>query len=264
MYIIFTVADVMENLGCAEQKANKLLNELDNVRGIGLIERKRRGLGKPNVIYVKTFVSREQISPMPKESALSQSQIKSCENHKSRNVKTANQELQKSQTNDTYLNNTELSNSYQSIYLQENETDAENTIDICSSLGEDDRMDKTDSVPVANRMELFDSYYELIRDNIDYDILLQRYPYDRERLDGFVEIMAEVCSGSRGTVQPGGNEYGSGTKPLFRAGQRTYPVRDGLSGQRHYACKEYPRLYSYSFIQCACNHQPVLFQPCQT
>ena len=82
VYIIFTVADVMESLGCAEQKANKLLNELDNVRGIGLIERKKRGLGKPNVIYVKKFISREQISPTPKESAPSQSQIKSCENHK--------------------------------------------------------------------------------------------------------------------------------------------------------------------------------------
>ena len=53
VYIIFPVADVMENLGCAEQKANKLLNELDGAKGIGLIERKRRGLGKPNVIYVK-------------------------------------------------------------------------------------------------------------------------------------------------------------------------------------------------------------------
>ncbi len=36
----------------AEQKANKLLRELESAGGIGLIERRRRGLGKPNVIYV--------------------------------------------------------------------------------------------------------------------------------------------------------------------------------------------------------------------
>ncbi len=47
VYIIFTVADVMETFGCAEQKANKLLNELDSTRGIGLAERVRRGLGLP-------------------------------------------------------------------------------------------------------------------------------------------------------------------------------------------------------------------------
>ena len=44
VYIIFTIADVMETLGCAEQKANKLLNELDCSKGVGLIERVRRGL----------------------------------------------------------------------------------------------------------------------------------------------------------------------------------------------------------------------------
>ena len=58
VYIIFTIADVMETLGCAEQKANKLLNELDCAKGVGLIERVRRGLGKPNVIYVKNFICR--------------------------------------------------------------------------------------------------------------------------------------------------------------------------------------------------------------
>lgn len=36
----------------------KILNELDsNTGGIGLIERKRQGLGKPNIIYVKDFMS---------------------------------------------------------------------------------------------------------------------------------------------------------------------------------------------------------------
>ena len=213
VYIIFTVADVMESLGCAEQKANKLLSELDNVRGIGLIERKRRGLGKPNVIYVKKFIRREQITPTPKEPVPSKPQIKSCENHKSGNVKTTNQELRKSQTNNTYLNNTELSYKYQSIYLQGDETDVEETADIYSNLEEDDGMDRTDnkdSVPMVDQMELLDSYREVIRENTDYDILLQRYSYDRERLDGFVEIMVEVCSGSRGTIRVNREEMSAG------------------------------------------------------
>lgn len=87
------------------------------------------------------------------------------------------------------MNNTEWSNTYPSIYLQGNETAAGVTADICGSPKEDDRMDKIDSVPMADRMELLDSYHELIHGNINYDILLQRCPYDRERLDGFVEVM---------------------------------------------------------------------------
>ena len=74
VYIIFPVEEVMEALGCAEQKAIKLLSELDTKAG--LIERKRQGLGKPNLIYVKNFIS-----------GLSESQFWSNENHHSRTSK---------------------------------------------------------------------------------------------------------------------------------------------------------------------------------
>ena len=52
VYIIFPVQEVMDALGCADNKATKLFRELENA---GLVERKRRGLGKPNLIYVKNF-----------------------------------------------------------------------------------------------------------------------------------------------------------------------------------------------------------------
>ena len=52
VYIIFPVQEVMDALGCADNKATKLFRELEK---FGLIERKRRGLGKPDLIYVKNF-----------------------------------------------------------------------------------------------------------------------------------------------------------------------------------------------------------------
>lgn len=52
VYIIFPVQEVMDALGCADNKATKLFRELEK---FGLIKRKRRGLGKPNLIYVKNF-----------------------------------------------------------------------------------------------------------------------------------------------------------------------------------------------------------------
>ena len=55
VFIIFTVEEVMETLRCRSEKAVRLFAELDSKKGIGLIERKRQGLGKPAIIYVKNF-----------------------------------------------------------------------------------------------------------------------------------------------------------------------------------------------------------------
>lgn len=55
VYIIFPLEEVMTALGCADNKATKLLRELENKAG--LIERKRRGLGKPSLIYLKNFMT---------------------------------------------------------------------------------------------------------------------------------------------------------------------------------------------------------------
>lgn len=54
-YIIYTVDAIMEDLGCAKATCIKIMKELDTENGIGLIEKKRRGLGKPDIIYVKNF-----------------------------------------------------------------------------------------------------------------------------------------------------------------------------------------------------------------
>ena len=60
VYIVFTVEETAELMNCGMQKAVKLMKELDAEKGIGLIEKKRLGLGKPNVIYVKNFMVREE------------------------------------------------------------------------------------------------------------------------------------------------------------------------------------------------------------
>lgn len=55
VYIIFTVEEIMDALNCANQKATCLMVELE--KQAGLIERKRQGLGRPNLIYVKNFAA---------------------------------------------------------------------------------------------------------------------------------------------------------------------------------------------------------------
>ena len=95
VYIIFTVEEIAELMNCGTQKAVRLLKELDSEKGIGLVEKRRLGLGKPNVIYVKNFMVKQ---PKKEEKEPEKPvNTQNCENHNSRVVKTTIQECPKSQ-----------------------------------------------------------------------------------------------------------------------------------------------------------------------
>ena len=57
----FSLLGDKDRFHCANDKAVKLMRELDSDKGIGLIESVRQGLGKPNIIYVKNFVGSSQV-----------------------------------------------------------------------------------------------------------------------------------------------------------------------------------------------------------
>ena len=46
-----------------------------------------------------------------------------------------------------------------------------------------------------------DTYRALIHENICYGELLQDHPYDADLIDGYVELMVEVCCTGRETVR---------------------------------------------------------------
>lgn len=52
VYIIYTIDTLMDDMNCKNTKAFKLMKELETFQ---LIERKRQGLSRPNLIYVKNF-----------------------------------------------------------------------------------------------------------------------------------------------------------------------------------------------------------------
>jgi hypothetical protein len=56
-YIIYTIENIADDLCRCKEKAVKVLAELDTVKGIGLIEKVKRGQGRPDVIYVKNFAT---------------------------------------------------------------------------------------------------------------------------------------------------------------------------------------------------------------
>ena len=96
VFIIFTIEDVKRTLRCADNKATRLLRELEK---FGLIERKRRGQGKPCLVYVKNFSAESS-----KES------VKNRENHESGSPKNACQDPPKSRCNKNKKSKTERNN----------------------------------------------------------------------------------------------------------------------------------------------------------
>ena len=98
VYIIYTVREVQESLCCAEHKAVKLFRELEQT---DLIERKRRGLGRPSLIYVKNF-----------SSGLPKAQVRNCANSNSCAAENAVQVQPKAQSNKTEKNKTERNNPF--------------------------------------------------------------------------------------------------------------------------------------------------------
>ncbi len=195
VYIIFTVEEIMELLGCGRQKAIKNIAELDSEKGIGLIEKKRLGLGKPNVIYVKNFMIKEcpesergeiqlentgntqkyenQTSRSIKTEfqQVPESDFQKYENQTSGSMKIKTQEVPKSNCNNTDINKTDFS-----------ETDSIQSY-LSPSAGE--------VRPVGEDvMEKIETYRALIQDNIDYECFLDRR--EQEDVDELVELMVEI------------------------------------------------------------------------
>ena len=172
VFIYYSIDDIMEDLGCSKPTCTKIMAELDNKKGIGLIEKKRQGQGKPDVIYVKNFVAFdlvENFSKKNQEETMPVSEVKNFEFQKLKNLTSKSKdslplEVKNFNPNYNYINNTEYN--YNNLVL--------------SSPSEKDR--QTD----------FDNVRLLIQENIRYDDLKVAHADDMELINEFVDIMLDV------------------------------------------------------------------------
>ena len=194
-YIIYTIDSIMEDLGCGKEKAVKVLAEMDSVKGIGLVEKVRRGLGKPDIIYVKNFASlAENVDEKKSENTdkiteVGKLDFKKSENRTSRSPEIEPQEVGESNPNYTNYNQTDLN------YTEESYI---NPI-IQSDSRKKDTMDVMDDVQ---------TYIELIKENISYDHHMQYDGYGkRELYDELFQVICEVVCVKRPTIRVAGEEY---------------------------------------------------------
>ena len=179
-YIHYTVENIMEDLGCARATCAKVLAELDSKKGIGLIEKKRQGLGKPDIIYVKNFVLSEP--PAGGEGTAGEPA--------DTDVST---EVQKSNPNYNNTNYTDLSY-----------TNPINQSDIETEKQEPGKPDKG----MIDVMDDASAYMEIIKENIEYEHHMKYGDWSEKGLyEELYEVICEIVCVKCRTVKVNGEDY---------------------------------------------------------
>lgn len=206
VYIKYSVKSIMEDMNCSKMTAVGLLKEL---QGIGLLDVVQRN-GLANIIYVKNFVSEEKGASVDRSNnctskdivpdTLDQSEkdtgIESrpvqkedeSEIHTGTGKESRLEGVQKVDPNKKEINNTDSSDNHPIILSAQG----------CgrAASAQDDEMDET----VA--------YMELIRENIDYDVLMSSPDWkDRNFYEELYQLICDVVCVPRKTIRIAGEDY---------------------------------------------------------
>ena len=164
VYIVFTVEEIMESLACGNKKAVGLLRELEVEAS--LIERRRQGLGKPNLIYVKNFIKGNFLK---------------CPNDTSVSVQSTVHDVSKGHGNKTDKNYTDLS-----------ETDP-------FLSGAAAGMETEGNGPRAR-------YQEYFLRQFNFDSLVASHPNDEDMLREMLELLVDTVCSRRKLIRIAGDD----------------------------------------------------------
>ena len=184
-YIYYSLDDIMEALGCSNKKAIAIMKELDIDTGIGLIERKRQGQGKPAMIYLKQFMiqnaqkcKNDTSETKTEDSEVTNLHLLKCKNYSSGSEEITLQEVKKLHPNNTNINNTDISYTDSNLIISDD------------VMGYD-----------------VDKYTKIIRENIELELLKENYPHEHELLDGIFDLILEMVLNNNDAILIASNKY---------------------------------------------------------
>ena len=209
VYIIFTIDEIAEQMGVCTEKAVNILKELDEDNGIGLVRKKRRGLGLPSILYVKNFnvndekcsktdlhndkseikaKSTDRSNKVNKTSEFGISEFMSAEMSNSANRQDRIQEFGKTESNNTEINNTERNyTDNQSI----NQSGAGFQNFPTSDVEKDGLIDRTETE-------------ESVKAQIDYDCLISHPDKSVvQMVEEIKDLIVDVICGERNVIIEG-------------------------------------------------------------
>ncbi len=228
-FIIYTLEQIAFDLGCSQDKATRVLAALDSKQGIGLIERVRRGLGKPDIIYVKNFVAvsgmdedeyiEEEMDTPEYENTVGEEDEKEAQNPYS-STDSAKCGFKKPQNTDSEIRKVRIQETAEYGFRKPQNTDSGNrkiriqesaecgsiNNDINNTDFNDTEMSENDHINLSrggkvslkeklNRTDRQtdedEPYIHIIQDNIEYNYHMKHDTYSEKRL--FTEIYELIC-----------------------------------------------------------------------
>lgn len=232
VYIIYQIKDIMSDMSMARATAVKYLQELVN---FGLVEKKKRGLGLPNILYVKSFLVEK--NNLEQEKALEETgenmpetpintqkfknytsrsskneiqevqklNFKEFNNYTSGSSKVELQEVQELNPSNTNINNTKLSNNK---ILSNHITDEKNS-DWNDYADEEQYSKFIERINdgIGKEKSVYELYMDFVKKQIEYDCLIERHPYHKEQIDGIVELIAETAVSNNDYIVVASNKF---------------------------------------------------------
>ena len=204
VFIIYQIGEIQEDLGFSKKKAMDLLSELEK---FGLLEKKRRGHGLPNILYVKSFMT-------GLDAFKANTEMLSAEKNRSRGDGSGTSDL-KAAVYRSAAEGTSRSDGLGTCRVQESSplevrisAPLKNKTDINHTDWNDIESDQIISSPAQGELmtqmgsdamrldedssETITAYRDLIRENISYDDLLIAHPHDREQVEEIADLILEI------------------------------------------------------------------------
>ena len=225
VYIIYQISDIQEDLRVSKNKAIELLRSLEQ---FGLVEKKRRGLGMPSLLYVKSFIVKKDQNENSRSSenetsaSVDLNLVKGRKNKpfldKQDDLSTYSPQKFENETPRSLEFDTSISNENETsrglqIKLQEvsksvphNNTNINNNNDSDTQSNQIiSANDDTNGCDV--KQDLFALYEDLIKENVEFECLLQNHPYDRDKIEGIVDLIVETVMASGEQIVIASNSY---------------------------------------------------------
>lgn len=239
VYIIYQIAEIQEDLGFTKKKAIEYLGELE---GFGLVEKKRRGLGLPSILYVKSFLLKTDCSKLnfegtetsrgsKKETSAKEEVVASkeekediaakvTENHPlKQTVNSRSVDLGTSRSVDSDTSRGADFDTSRSADLTPQEV--QNGVPLINNTKEKDINEnniKSNHIISAQRqsnttgydcdmIREMEIYEEIIKENIAFDDLLVAYPYETETIEGIAQLILETVLNKNESMIIASNTY---------------------------------------------------------
>lgn len=218
VYIMYPIAEIMEDLNMSKPTAIKYMNELVK---FGLVEKKRQGLSKSNIIYVKSFMldnnrpnrngekdydrknfSKENVAEKPMNTQ--KSNVFTSEGKEVLPQKVKEIDPNKNNINNNYINNTKnINTEYNNIFSYPTmKANCENV----SQIG-NDLIKNNDVIREKTGVSEFNAYMNFIKHSIDYDELIARHNEDKSMIDGIVNLIVETIISENDYIVISSNKF---------------------------------------------------------